>query len=164
MDVESFQGPPTTLLAGAGQRLEELKRLRRGRALIGEAPKGASLADLARQHLILKKESAKQTDRWIASAQVHLERACEFFGASRPLMAIAVEDVQRWIAHLERLKSGRGGTLSAGTVRHHLKARGGPLAGDRGGVLAPSTWRAGRSHGARSSPVPSSIRSSRRSC
>src|SRR5688572_7549371 len=53
-------------------RLEELKRLRRGRALIGEAPKGATLADLARQHLILKKDSAKQTDRWIACAQVHL--------------------------------------------------------------------------------------------
>lgn len=103
-------------------RLEELKRLRRGRALIGEAPKGTSLADLARQHLILKKDSARQTDRWIACAQLHLERACEFFGASRPLMAIAVEDVQRWIAHLERLQGGRGGTLSAGTVRHHLNS------------------------------------------
>jgi len=97
-------------------RLGELKRLRRGRALIGEAPKGATLADLARQHLILKKESGKDTDDWLSEVQRHLERACAFLGASRPLESIVVEDVLRWASHLQ------AAGMSGGTVRHHLNS------------------------------------------
>lgn len=97
-------------------RLEELKRLRRGRALIGEAPKGATLAEVARQHLILKKQAGKDTDDWLSEAQRHLERACAFLGASRPLESVVVEDVLRWATQLQA--SG----LSGGTVRHHLNS------------------------------------------
>jgi integrase len=36
-------------------------------------------------------------------------------------MSITVDDVQRWIAHLESLQ-GRDGSLASGTVRHHLSS------------------------------------------
>lgn len=103
-------------------RLGELKRLRRDRAMIGEATGGATLADLARQHLILKAEAGKQSERWLLSAEQHLQRACSYFGASRRLASIGVEDVHGWIAQLERTPSRKGGTLTAGTVRHHLNS------------------------------------------
>lgn len=97
-------------------RLDELKRLRRGRAIIGEAPRGKGLADVAREHLILKADAAKHTGRWIATVQLHLERACAFLGASRPLETVTVEDVLRWSVQLE----GQG--FTGGTVRHHLNS------------------------------------------
>lgn len=103
-------------------RLAELKKLRRDRSMIGEGRKGATLAEVARQHLILKKESAKFTDRWIAMSQGHLERARDFFGASRPLHTIAVEDVQRWVIHLEGQKGRMAPKMSGGTIRHHLSS------------------------------------------
>ncbi len=104
------------------QRLGELKRLRRDRALIGESRAGATLGEVARQHLILKAEAGKQSRRWLVCAELHLKRACEFFGSGRRLSTIAVEDLHRWLIHLETIDSGRGGKLAAGTRRHHLNS------------------------------------------
>lgn len=103
-------------------RLGDLQRLRRDRALVGEAVKGAGLAELAKRHLILKAETGKQSEHWLRSAELYLRRACEFFGARRRLDSIGVADLHRWIAHLEALPSRKGGTQSPGTIRHHLNS------------------------------------------
>lgn len=103
-------------------RLGELKRLRRDRAMIGEGTRGATLGEVAREHLILKAQVGKQSDRWIQCAELHLTRACQFFGPNRALTTIGVADLHRWIAALEATKSTKGGTLEPGTIRHHLNA------------------------------------------
>lgn len=101
-------------------RLAEVKRLRRERAIIGEATVGATLAEVARQHLILKAEAGKQSEHWLRSAELYLQRAVEYFGPRRRLDSVGVSDVHRWIAHLEALPSRKGGTQAPGTIRHHL--------------------------------------------
>lgn len=101
-------------------RLAVLKRLRRDRVLLGEQTSGVTISQLAREHLILK--AGKQSEHWLRSAELYLRRACEFFGANRQLTSIGVGDLHRWIAHLERMPSRKGGTQSDGTIRHHLNS------------------------------------------
>jgi hypothetical protein len=55
-----------------------------------------------------------------------VERAVEFFGASKLLSAIEVKDLELWVAWLRKNYSGKRGnkTLSDGAIRHSLNALG----------------------------------------
>src|SRR5215203_5725338 len=94
-------------------RLAELDLARRNSKRAGR--RGVvQLADYAAAHLVAKAKAAKVTDRWLASSELFLTRAGEYFGTSRELAAIDVADVRRWAEHL-----GKQG-MTGGTVRHHL--------------------------------------------
>jgi len=110
---------PTTAQVLLARRLEQLDGVRRGRAVHGLAGQ-ASLADFVDQHLKAKAESGKFTTQWLVAAEMCLKRAVEFFGSTRELGSITVADVRRWSAHLLTVPNGRGATMAAGSVRHHL--------------------------------------------
>ena len=101
-------------------RIRELEASRRDRSLHG-LRRRVTLTAYAAEHLRKKAESGKIGRTWIACHQTFLERAVEFFGASRSLHSIRVADCQQWAAHLATVRSSRG-LLSGGTVRHHLNA------------------------------------------
>jgi integrase len=101
------------------RRLEELDGLRRGRALHGETRK-VTFEDFAASHLVAKAESKRFTEHWLEVTEKCLDRAIEFFGAERDLGSITVADVRRWANRLLRTPNGRGATMSASSVRHHL--------------------------------------------
>ncbi len=102
-------------------RLKELQERRRNRSLLG-VERQANLAAYAEHHLIEKARSGNFRDDWLTQTQYHLEAAGEFFGAHRELATIRTPDVQRYLAYLRTLPNGRGGTVSAGTVRHYLNS------------------------------------------
>ncbi len=84
-------------------------------------PKETTLGGFAAEHLIAKAKAGRVTEGWIAEAEHHLDRAVAHFGAKRPLGGITVADVRAWAEVLAALPSGRRtGTLTGGTVRHHL--------------------------------------------
>jgi integrase len=99
-------------------RLAELQDTRRAQVGIRRA---VGLAALTRSHL-LKKAAGKTTDRWMQSAELHLARACDFFGEKRDLITITVADVGLWIEHLRRLPGKGGEFMTDGTLRHHLNS------------------------------------------
>jgi len=104
-------------------RIEELKAEAEGKpAAAKDKGQGATLAEYAAHHLERKARTGKVTEGWLAGAEMRLRRACEFFGAQRPLATISVKDVNAWVDWLAALPSHRNGreTLSGGTVRHHL--------------------------------------------
>ena len=106
----------------AAKRLAELDRLRaqrQGRAMHG-LPKETALAEFAREHLIAKARAGLVTDGWMAESEHYLGRALAFFGEHRPLDAITVADVRKWSEHLHTRPNGQRGTMSDGTLRHHL--------------------------------------------
>lgn len=105
-----------TLLA---DRLKDLEERRRNRSLLGYEG-GARFAEHAAEHLKKKAQSGEFSIQWLQSSEHHLRRAMDFFGAARDLASIGVRDVQRFTDHLKQVPSPRGGTLSKGTVRHHL--------------------------------------------
>jgi integrase len=102
-------------------RIEELEKMRREK-LVGAAHgiQPATLKAYAAHHLKRKKAAGRVTDKAIATAEHHLSRAVAFFGAKTYLHRITVAEVTRWAEHLSGVKSGRGGALSGGTIRHHL--------------------------------------------
>ena len=73
-------------------------------------------------HLTQKTRSGKVTEQWVENLQRNLECAANFFGENRDVASIGVADVEEYVAHLQALPNGRGGTLSAGSVRHYLNA------------------------------------------
>jgi len=106
----------------AAKRLAELNKLRarrQGRAVHG-LPKETTLAEFAREHLIAKAKAGTATQGWVAESEHYLQRALGFFGEHRPLDAITVADVRKWSEQLHTESNGRGGTMSGGTIRHHL--------------------------------------------
>ena len=106
----------------AAKRLAELNQLRarrQGRAVHG-LPRETTLAEFAREHLIAKAKAETTTQGWVAESEHYLQRALEFFGQHRPLDAITVADVRKWSEHLHTQSNGRGGTMSGGSIRHHL--------------------------------------------
>ena len=106
----------------AAKRLAELNQLRarrQGRAVHG-LPSETTLAAFAREHLIAKAKAGTTTQGWVAESEHYLQRALDFFGAHRPLDAIAVADVRKWSEQLHTQANGRGGTMSGGSIRHHL--------------------------------------------
>ncbi len=106
----------------AAKRLAELNQLRarrQGRAVHG-LPRETTLADFAREHLIAKAKAGTTTQGWVAESEHYLRRALSFFGEQRPLDAVTVADARKWSEQLHTQPNGRGGTMSGGTVRHHL--------------------------------------------
>ncbi len=106
----------------AAKRLAELNQLRarrQGRAVHG-LPRETTLAEFAREHLIAKAKAGTTTHGWVAESEHYLGRALSFFGEHRPLDTLTVADVREWSEHLHTQSNRRGGTMSGGTVRHHL--------------------------------------------
>ena len=106
----------------AAKRLAELNQLRarrQGRA-VHNLPKETTLAEFAREHLIAKAKAGTTTHGWVAESEHYLQRALGFFGEHRALDTLTVADVRKWSEHLHTQSNGRGGTMSGGTVRHHL--------------------------------------------
>lgn len=52
-------------------------------------------------------KTGKFNPRWLRLCELHLTRACEFFGSGRGLQTIGVPDVQRWMDHLGTRLSNR---------------------------------------------------------
>ena len=106
----------------AAKRLAELNQLRarrQGRAVHG-LPRETTLAEFAREHLIAKAKAGTTTQGWVAESEHYLGRALDFFGPHRPLDAVTVADVRTWSEQLHTQSNGRGGTMSGGSIRHHL--------------------------------------------
>ena len=112
---------PDVAQALVATRLKELDALRRGRALHGRA-RGATLANYAAEHLTKKAKAGKVTHDWMVMAEMFLSRAVEYFGASRELESIGVEDVQGGATHPPATPNRHGRRLGPGTVRHALNA------------------------------------------
>ena len=62
-------------------------------------------------HLTQKARSGKVTEQWVENLQRNLECAANFFGENRDVASIGVADVEEYVAHLQALPNGRGGTL-----------------------------------------------------
>lgn len=103
------------------QRLTELEGARKDLLLHG-LRRRVGLAEFSRDFLIQRQRAGRVTEQWLAASQVWLERACNYFGTERPLHTISPEDVQGWMHSLRGTPNGRGGTLSATSIRHHLFA------------------------------------------
>jgi len=96
-----------------------------------QAPKGwaqpprqppRTFGSFASRHLALMRDLREVSPRWLRCVAHHLEDAVAFFGASQPLEAVRVSDVEDWAAHLLVRSNGRGGSLSANTVNHYLNS------------------------------------------
>lgn len=115
----------------SAQRLIELQKLRRNRALSGRS-KHATFGKFVEHHLIQKKKSKLWADSLIASHQHRLDRAIEFLekDEARELESITVEDMQDWAAWLAQQPTSRRDPenpkafrlMQPGTVRKHLNA------------------------------------------
>lgn len=101
-------------------RLQDLSRQRSQRTAVGQGKGAPRLAELARQHLIRKAETGRHADAWLRNLELYLSRAVKYFGATRDLETITVEDVFAWMRHLRTLRGRRGETMRDGTVRHHV--------------------------------------------
>lgn len=108
----------TALLA---ERIKELEAERRGLAILGRG-REKTLGSYATYHLEAKAKAGKVRAAWLAAAETRFERAVEFFGAGKPIAGITVQDMNEYRDWLLKRPSGRrgGGTLSGGTVRHHI--------------------------------------------
>jgi integrase len=102
-------------------RLKELQERRRNRVLLG-VEKQIGLAEFASHHLVQKARSGRFTEQWLASVEMHLRTAVDFFGAERDLASIKVADVQDYVGQLQGLPNGRGGTLGGGSIRKYLNS------------------------------------------
>lgn len=102
-------------------RIREIEARKRNRVLLG-IEQEATLEAFASHHLVLKAESGKVTETWLAATERMLGRAVEFFGADRELTTIGVRDVQAYTSWLSKMDNGRGGKMGASNVRDHLAA------------------------------------------
>lgn len=102
-------------------RVAELHERRRNRTLLGIEGQ-VTLAEFASRHLVQKAISQRFTEKWLQETEHRLRLAVEYFGTDRVLDSISVKDVQGLSNWLQRRPNQRGGTLSPGTVRHHLNA------------------------------------------
>jgi len=109
------------LLARRLRELEELRtRQDRNRTLLG-IEREAMLGPFAERHLVEKRKAGAVTSRWLKVAQLHLERAVEYFGTGRTLHTLRVSEVRGYVEHLRGLKTKRG-TMSDSTIRKHLNS------------------------------------------
>jgi integrase len=115
----------------ADRRLVELDGKRRGLILHGVTQERVTLAAYARDHLVKKKQTGKFNPRWLNLCELHLTRACEFFGGGRDIQSITVPDVQRWMQHLTTRTSNRNEVvdgvkvyqpITSATIRQHLNS------------------------------------------
>ena len=103
----------------AQARVKELQERKRTKVLLG-IERDAGLAEFAAEHLMKKAREGRVTRGWLKESERELVRAVEFLGASRSLASIKPSDVRAWAHWLAEIDNGHGGTLSGGTVRHHL--------------------------------------------
>ncbi|CAN5247318.1 hypothetical protein BH18GEM1_BH18GEM1_07600 [soil metagenome] len=103
----------------AADRVAELERRRRSRTILGLEDQ-AALGPYAQHHLEEKARAGRVTDKTIATAECHLQRAVDFYGSDRYLDTIAVADVQNFRNRLSATPSRTGGTLSGSSQRHYL--------------------------------------------
>ena len=101
------------------ERLSELHKLRRNKALLG-VDRQATLSEFASYHLVQKAKAGRVTEDWLADSERRLQVAIDFFGEERDLASIRVSDIQKFVNELRERPNGRGGTLSGGTIRHYL--------------------------------------------
>lgn len=101
------------------RRVAELRKARVSRAVTGVREQ-AELKAYGARHLREKKREGKVTEGTLALQEGHLDAAVEYFGPHRKLTGISPEDVQRWRHWLAKRPNGRGGKLSAGTIRKYL--------------------------------------------
>ncbi len=112
----------TTVQAEALALLERRRMDRKaGRPMI-EDPVPTTLAAFVEHHLQAKADSRRYTAGWLGESRHHLERAVAYFGRERRLASVTAVDVQRWIERLYTAPNGRGGTLDAASVRHHVNS------------------------------------------
>lgn len=99
--IEALKEPGSTVTTSdpdianalASAIVKRLESEKRGLALIGTASV-PRLGEFAAHHLKQKKLHGECTDWTLGGVQRSLERAVEFFGASRPLASIKVSQVQ----------------------------------------------------------------------
>jgi hypothetical protein len=68
---------------------------RRGLVFHGAAVHQVALGAYASEHLVKKAKAGRFNPRWLGLCELHLRRACDFFGSGRGLQTIGVPDVQR---------------------------------------------------------------------
>jgi integrase len=137
---------PAVAEAVAGARLQELQERRRNKNILGRE-RQANLKDFAAHHLLQKSNAGRVTAGWLATAEVHLRAAVEFFGPDTDLQAVDPPSVSRFVQQLARTPSGRGQTCpECGRKGVHAESTRDPLRwacktcrGDRG---QPETWQA----------------------
>src|SRR5207253_1086064 len=101
------------------ERLKQLDAATRDRVLHG-ITRRVTLEDYATEHLKAKIASGKVTAAQVAANEHCLERAVAHFGTDRHLTEVTTADVRQWMDALRAQANGRGGTLSGGTIKHHL--------------------------------------------
>ncbi|MCX7057279.1 MAG: tyrosine-type recombinase/integrase [Proteobacteria bacterium] len=100
-------------------RLVALQEQKRNGVLTG-VERSVTLGEFAPLHLVQKAKSGQCTESWLESSQRMLAAAIKFFGAGKILTSIGVADVEAYMEELRSQPNRRGGTLGAGSVRHHL--------------------------------------------
>jgi hypothetical protein len=108
-----------TLFAG---RLAELAAARENDTKAEPIRKKPTMAEVVKEHIAAREREPSVTPGWVAAVSGFLGRAVTFFGSERRLGAITTDHVLEWIDWLRLVKTPGGGTLSEGTVRHHLNA------------------------------------------
>jgi len=103
------------------ERLKELDAAKRDRVLHG-ITRRVTLETYAGEHLKAKIASGKVTEAWVGANEHFLERAVAHFGADRQLTEVTTADVRHWMDALCKQPNGREGTMSGGTILHHLNA------------------------------------------
>ena len=105
------------------ESVKELTEKRKNRELGIAVPNDpATLGAFATEHLKAKKRDGDGTDAWLKQSEHHIRAACAFFKQDRELSSLTTGDMDRWVAHLRKQPSRKGGTLSDSTVRKHLNS------------------------------------------
>jgi integrase len=113
-------GDYTVAHALVQQRLAALTAVR---ALRPDAVRGrTTLYAFADHHLVRQAQHRAAEPQWLASTQLHLTRAVTFFGPHTDVSAIDVARCTAYRDHLLSLPNGRGDTMSAQTVQHHMNS------------------------------------------
>jgi integrase len=115
---------------------------------------GAELRAFADQHIAQMEDAGNHSPEWLDNLARYLDRAVAFFNVVQPahassaadrlrcasprnLATISVPDVRAFVAWLKQQDNGRGGTLGAQSIRHHLAALGGVFGAAVGDGLLP---------------------------
>jgi integrase len=114
----------------AAARLRELKARKAAGHTVNAQPLTDPLSMLgpfAAHHLMKKAERAgprKVEGKTLELLEHHLRTAVDFFGASRPLTSIGVNDVTEYLQHVAETPGRRGRTLTSSTLQGYHSALG----------------------------------------
>jgi integrase len=104
------------------KRLAELAAARENDTRAEPIRKKPTIAEVVKEHITARERERGVTAGWVEAVAGFLGRAVTFFGPERRLGAITTDHVLGWIDWLRQVKTPGGGTLSEGSVRHHLGA------------------------------------------